>query len=332
MTSAPEQPLSGKPDRSAAKPVARRRWLGLAVRLVVTAVFLGIVIHRTSQAELLAMVGWHLVPAVLAGLLLIAVTLVANAVRWVLVTRGIGAAVPYGAAIELTFIGHFFSQMLPTSVGGDVYRAWGARKQGVTLTQAVSGVLLERFIGLATLTVLVIVGMPMLGARIGSALPMLVAGIMAAGLIVGAIMLVNMRRLSWLFGRFAIWQSVLVFSAAALQLSRRPLLLSGIVAVSLAVNFGSLSLVWFLARYFGVELSFVEAVIIIPSVTFLANLPISIGGWGVREAGLAGGFSLLGLPIEAAVATSIMVGLLALLAGIPGFVPFLMRRRYTPGD
>jgi uncharacterized membrane protein YbhN (UPF0104 family) len=331
MTSASEQPLSGEPDLAAAKPRGRR-WLGLAVRIAVTVAFLGIVIHRTSQAELLAMVGWHLAPAVVTGLLLIAATLVVNAVRWTLVARGIGAPVPYGVAIELTFIGHFFSQMLPTSVGGDVYRAWGARKQGMTLTQAVFGVLLERFIGLATLTVLVVVGMPLLGARIGSAVPTLVATVMAAGLVAGLVVLVNMRRFSFLFGRFAIWQSVLMVSAAAMQLVRQPLRLLGILAVSLAVNFGSLSLVWCLARYFGVELSLIDAVIIIPGVTFLANLPISIGGWGVREAGLAGGFSLLGLPIEAAVATSIMVGLLSLLAGIPGFVPFLMRQRYVPGD
>ena len=313
-------PMTSDKDRTPS-----RRWLVILLRFVVTAALLAIVIYRGSQADLIALIGWHLVPSVVLGLGLVAVVLFLNAVRWAFIARAIGSPLPMGTAVELTLIGHFFSQLLPTSVGGDVFRVWGARQAGLKLHAAVSSVLFERLAGLVMLVVLMIVGMPILSARIDSALPLMVAIVLIVGLAVGLLALGNLRRFPAVFRRAKFWAALVGLSQSANALLKRPRVLGGAFAFSLAVQIGSLALMWFIARELGAKLTLIDALTIVPAVTFLSSLPVSIGGWGVREAGLAGGFALLGLPIEAAIGTSILVGLLNLLGAVPGFLLVLCR-------
>ena len=48
---------------------------------------------------------------------------------------------------------------------------------------------------------------------------------------------------------------------------------------------------------------------VVPPVTFIQLLPVSLAGWGVREAALVVALGSFGLAAEAALAISILVGL-----------------------
>src|SRR3546814_964300 len=61
-------------------------------------------------------------PAVLAVGLLAAI-LAISSLRWWLVGRAIGAPLPLKDCVSLMFIGGFFTQVLPTSIGGDAVRS-----------------------------------------------------------------------------------------------------------------------------------------------------------------------------------------------------------------
>ena len=61
-------------------------------------------------------------------------------------------------------------------------------------------------------------------------------------------------------------------------------------------------------------------------VTLFATLPISIGGWGVREAAMVTFFGLVGVPPSAAVIVSIQLGLLGVVLSLPGGLLFLLQR------
>jgi hypothetical protein len=57
---------------------------------------------------------------------------------------------------------------------------------------------------------------------------------------------------------------------------------------------------------------------IVPPVTLLQLVPISLAGWGVREAALVVALGWFGVPAEAALAISVLVGLCLILVGLPG--------------
>jgi len=50
----------------------------------------------------------------------------------------------------------------------------------------------------------------------------------------------------------------------------------------------------------------------------LSLLPISVGGWGVREGSLIAAFALVGVPPEVALAASITFGIILLASSLPG--------------
>jgi len=63
---------------------------------------------------------------------------------------------------------------------------------------------------------------------------------------------------------------------------------------------------------------------VVPPVTLIQLLPVSLAGWGVRETALVVALGAFGVPAEAALATSILLGLCMILAGLPGGLIWLV--------
>jgi uncharacterized membrane protein YbhN (UPF0104 family) len=81
-----------------------------------------------------------------------------------------------------------------------------------------------------------------------------------------------------------------------------------------------------------IEVSFVQLMWVVPVVSLLQSLPISIAGIGVREGAYVYLLQLQGVPGESALALSLTVFgiqvLIALAGGLLQFYSLLSRRRY----
>lgn len=73
----------------------------------------------------------------------------------------------------------------------------------------------------------------------------------------------------------------------------------------------------------GICLSLADWVIIVPPVTLIQLLPVSLAGWGVRELALVVALDPFGVPAEPALATSLLLGFCAVLVGLPGSLIWL---------
>jgi glycosyltransferase 2 family protein len=78
------------------------------------------------------------------------------------------------------------------------------------------------------------------------------------------------------------------------------------------------------AHGFGVSLSPSIAYLVVPIAILFSSLPISIGGWGVREASLSYGLVLFGLKADDAALLGLALGIGLLLASLPGGIVMLM--------
>jgi len=65
-------------------------------------------------------------------------------------------------------------------------------------------------------------------------------------------------------------------------------------------------------------------------VALVANLPISVGGWGVRETAMIALFGLIGVPASATLVLSIQLGLLSLIVALPGGLLWLALKSRAP--
>src|SRR5215831_5784715 len=123
-----------------------------------------------GSAALLAMLAWRvdlaLVARTLAGVrwscwlaavLCYAVAQGLSSVRWQALALPLGFRWPLREYISLYFIGTFFNLLLPTSVGGDVARAWYLDAGTGKRWPAFLSVLADRLVGLFVLLVLAFV-------------------------------------------------------------------------------------------------------------------------------------------------------------------------------
>jgi hypothetical protein len=117
--------------------------------------------------------------------------------------------------------------------------------------------------------------------------------------------------------------------ARDLRATVRDLSIAGaVIASGLAMHLLSVALVWSLGRMFGSDLGLMNCLLIVPAALLISALPVSVGGWGLREGAMVSGFALVGIDAAPAGAASIGFGLSIIVAGAIGIVvPWLLELR-----
>lgn len=146
------------------------------------------------------------------------------------------------------------------------------------------------------------------------------------------------RLVRWITGRLhrLPGQRLLVDTHDALRTydQARPALAT-VFAVSLVTQFLRVAFVLLIARGFGIRPPLLEATALIPTALFLGALPISVGGWGVREGAFVLVLGFIGIGRDAAFGISLISRAAGLLAHLPGLAIYLregLGRRPAGGD
>ncbi len=247
--------------------------------------------------------------------------------RWQVVLAAIGAPLRFAKAFALTYIGIFFNQTLPSSVGGDAVRIYKAYRGGLPLGSSVNSVMLERVATVVGLLLLVVVVLPLFLPRLdeGTGRLFLFGGIISfLAAVAGTAVLMVLDRLP---GSFMSWR--VIRGLAALATDTRKVFLSPgssfrALALSVAGHINLTASVYFLALGLGLDVTFIDCLVLFPPVLLVTTLPISIAGWGVREGAMVAAFGLIGVPAEGALVLSILYGLLSIAISLPGGVIWFM--------
>jgi uncharacterized membrane protein YbhN (UPF0104 family) len=266
-----------------------------------------------------------------AGLLLAQIAV--GAFRWQLILVALQEGVrPFRAlqALGIYYISVFFNCCLPGTVGGDVVRVWLTRSSHVALPVAIHSVIIDRIITLAALGVMIVLALPLLSQAMGFSMPPVIAVLaVAAGL--GMWLLYNVNRLlkPYRHVRLVHWLLYFIDSLRILLCHKAVSVLSLVYAMAGHVAYCLAGYV--LARSLGIHLSALQAVVLIPPVMLAAVLPVSIGGWGLREAGMVGMLGLAGVAKPLALLLSVQMGLIGMLITLPAGALWLIRRKKSSG-
>lgn len=265
---------------------------------------------------------------ILIGVLIIVwLTLCAVAKRWQFILELREIKPPFRNLLESTFIGAFFNQILPSSVGGDFYRVLAVRPYGASLSEGTSSVFMDRLFGFISLGILCIFVVPLeWPVLMNSALkwPFLVTLSLLAGTSFGGGLFFLIPS-SWLHHSFL--KPFLPFIEMTRQIFRHKeslltILFSSFVASSLLI-FG----IQLLLMAFDIPLTWRQSMAVLPVVILLTSLPISFAGWGLREGTMIMAFSQYGIPQETALAVSLVYGVLQLISGLPGLILWLLKKK-----
>lgn len=300
------------------------------VKIAISAVLIWLLVRNRDLGalarEMLAVEPLALAAAA-AGLFAL---LLPQALRWSVVLQAMGNPRGLRICLPLTMIGLFFSQTLPTSIGGDGMRAWELHRDGLALSSAVSSVLLDRAAGLLGICLLVTGTLPLLLGLVPN--PAVATGVvllLAAGY-GGIAIAMLLDRLPDRLRRFRVVRGIAALSAQlrAVMLAPRSALTA--LGASLVYQLGIVAVIFALARGLHIPVEPTACLVIVPIANLSSLLPISISGWGVREGAFVAGFALVGVASADAITVSVLFGLLTMLVGIAGGLVWLARRR--PGQ
>lgn len=272
------------------------------------------------------------------GFLLIAGALIffQNAIvvtwRWERVVAIIDAPLPAWRLLKTTVIALFFNQVLPSTIGGDGMRVWFLRALGRPIGLAFRSVLIDRLIGFFGLLLLGLLGSLYLMARLEETGPVWVMALISlAGLVLIALAPVLVNLVAWIPSE-RVRRGFETLAREVNILARNRPRLARLVGASIVGQLALGGAVFCLARDLEVPLDLLGACAIVPGVMVAAALPISIAGWGVREASMVVGLGLLGVGQSEAAIISVGFGLLVLFCGLVGGLVWLVGGSPQPKD
>ena len=289
----------------------------VAKLLVGAAVVVAVVLHLGTGAVLdgvRAVSPGALVAALGLGIL----TTAASAARWCVVARGLGLEIGFGAAVGDCYRAQFLNSVLPAGVLGDVHRAVDSGRRRGDVARGVRAVVLERVAGqvvvvVVSVVVLLVVPSPVRGllGDLGRAVPAVVAGV---AVLLGLAGIPAVRR-----------------ALAGLAVGLRDGLLGvrtgpAVLGLSLVAMAGHLALLGVAASAVGVRAGVGELAPLLLLSLLSMGLPLSVGGWGPREATTAAAFGVAGLGAGTGLATAVAFGVLALVSTLPGLGVLVLGR------
>lgn len=250
-----------------------------------------------------------------------------HARRWGLVLERLEHALAYAKALRLVLIGYFFNQTLPSTIGGDAYRVWGVYKHGIHAGNAITSVVVDRALALASLLIMIGVEAWWLFDILPDPVARATVLAVVAGGLAGFGVLLALPKFRALLLRWRLSRLLLHVSEGSRAVLARPARAAEFFALTLA-NYVVMSyVVYILARDIGVSLSMADALVLVPLVTLVSIVPVSIAGWGVRESAMVAALGLVGIAASHAFALSVLYGLVTMASGIPGGLLWLTGRR-----
>ena len=296
-------------------------------KLGATVLCLWLVARRVDGALL-----WHSLASLSPGFVLAAFPCflligVLGGLRWWLVLRGLGQSATLGEVTAVFWAGMALNQFLP-SAAGDAARAVLCTRAGVRAEPAIASILLERVFMVLALLVILVATQPLLGRYApGMANMKLATVLLAAG--AGGFALLAVADLCFPFlARFSVtrWMTGIAASARRLAALRRG---PGLFAFSLLGNLNFVVAAWLLGCALGLGLPFGAYLAAMPVAVVVTVIPISVGGWGLREGVLVALLGRAGVQADEALAFSLLFGAMSAVACLPGLIPLWQRSGRT---
>ncbi|QWG25118.1 flippase-like domain-containing protein [Bradyrhizobium sediminis] len=300
-----------------------RGFLVLAARILVSGALLYLALRgvnfaaiqsRLSQSSPAWILGWMAL-SVLVNI----VQIFFGALRWREISRLCAAPLQASQAFRYNMIGTFFNQTLPSTIGGDAVRLWLVSRTGAGWRAATYSVLVDRAVGLIALAFMVVFSLPWSYQLIGNTQGRLALVLIDLAAICAGLGFLFLGHLPWAWLRS--WWPTRHIHACSLIANRAVFdRHSGpkIAILSLCVHILTVVIAWCTVRAISAPVDFEQIFLLIPPIVLVTMLPISIAGWGVREATMMVAFGYAGLAQTDGTMVSLLFGASSFAVGAIG--------------
>ena len=309
-----------------------RSLLVSAVKVLVSVGLLYLLFRRVDVSRLWgvarnASLGW-----LAFALLLYLAMLLASALRWGVLLRAQHVRLPFSFLTQSFLVATFFNNFLPSNIGGDVIRIADSAKAAGSKTLATTVVLIDRGLGVLGLALIAATGATIMQRMaVGPVGP----GILWAGFGLGAIVatpallmpeaVTKLLQPLRVFHREWVDERIEKLTYALTRFKETPAALAACFAGAVVVQAILVLFYVAIARSMDIPIGFAELAVIVPVSFIVQMVPLSVNGFGIREATFGFYFTRLGLPLESALVVSFVGAALIMLFSLSGGVAYLSR-------
>jgi uncharacterized membrane protein YbhN (UPF0104 family) len=305
-----------------------RQYVTLAIKVAVSVILLAVLFSRVDAGRLWTIARHASLAWLAAALLLYSATMLVSVWRWRLLLDAQGVTVRSRALLGSYLVATFFNNFLPSNIGGDVIRIRDSARLTGSKTLATMVVLTDRVLGLMALVFVAAVSASATAraAPPGASplwAPWLWAGFLLAAAAAAPAVLApaGFSRLlqpltvfhpEWVGDRIEKLTDVLS------RFREQPTAIATCFGAAVLVQ-GSMIVFYLMVVYaLGLNVTFWDLAVIVPLSFVIQVLPVSVNGFGVREATFSLYFARLGLPIESAVIMSLVGAVLLMVFSLSG--------------
>lgn len=312
----------------------------LTIRLIVSAALMVYLIQMINWKEAFIIIKEGSFLYIFAAFLAIQITVSSSVIKWYMLVhpshqKTDKEKISIHRLGRLYYVGLFFNNFLPGSVGGDIVRIVQLGKD-IGMSRSTASVALERLTSGAALVGIVLI----MSLFIDDARPYLISLVV---IIVAAIIIYLVYKI-WIKKKKDDSVSVPKTKLGNLMNKGKKAVIhfaetvynyrhegwkwwTVVAALSLLFQFGMAWINDLLFKSFGFDIPWIELLVIITLISFITMIPVSLNGLGVREASYVYFFQHLGVPDGVSLSVSLLFLFLVSISSLVGGLFWLTERR-----
>jgi uncharacterized membrane protein YbhN (UPF0104 family) len=297
-----------------------RRFLLSTIKILISAALLYFALRKVNLSDLasrinnVASLGWIGLAIAMTFL-----QIYVGVLRWREISAECGAPLGTAQAMRFNMIGAFFNQTLPSSIGGDAVRLWLVARGGAGWRAATYSIFVDRAIGLIALAIIIVASLPWSYSLIRDpagrwALLLVDFAALAGGV---GFLAVGWLPWPWLkrwWGTHHLHACSVIANRVIFSRARGP----RIAVLSVLVHVLAVVIAWCVVQSIAAPVGFSQIFQLVPPIMLITMVPISIAGWGVREATMGLAFGYAGLMANEGVNVSLLFGAVSFIVGAFG--------------
>lgn len=315
-----------------------RQYAVLALKVAVSVLLMVVLFKRIDVAKLWASARRASLAWLGAALAIYFVNVLASVERWHLLLGTQNVRVKRQTLLGSFLVALFFNNFLPSNIGGDVVRIRDTARPAASKTLATMVILADRVIGLIGLVLVAALGATVVAGLAGRPPAPILPVWLWAGFVGGTIVAAPAVLMPAGVGRLL--QPLTVFhpewvgdriETLTATLTRFGQHLSALVGCFGGAVFVQATVVVFyvaVAHALHVPISPWDLAVIVPLSFIVQLLPVSMNGFGVREATFTFYFVHVGQSAEAALLLSLVATALTMIFSLSGAVVYIARGRH----
>jgi hypothetical protein len=301
------------------------------LRLVIGLGLLAFMLRKVDFIELNSLFASLQLSYLLLALIVRTMDRLLTTYRWKLLLKTKAISLPYWALLKIDFLSIFCGWVLPSSAGGDIVRGYSLYKLTSKPAEAISSITVDRLI--STLSLLLIASLCSLiyyptvsqGGVLNNNLIIMITFLFIGILILlwnGPFLKRKLPKIKFLEDN-KIGGKVRVLYRSFLDYRTYKIVLFGVLILAFISQIIRILIPYFFSLALGFSIPIVYFFLFIPLIIFLSQIPISIGGIGIREGAFLYFFSLIGVSSTEVLALPILGYILMLVISLPGCILYI---------